>query len=291
MSQYDPYQPPEEAPNPYAPPEADLTAAPHHMPTLGEGRFSIGEAIGKAWELTSSRSWLVVGIGIVLMAFIILWAIFRYVVSELLGPDTPQGVLVDFALACLGGVIQIWLAAGQTFAYIKLISGGSARFGDLFNGGRWLVRLVLASLLYYLIIIGLAVALFIPGAVLAWAMGPSSPSIPVVVILATIPVMLVAELILVARLGWFSYAIIEREAGVIESLQFSTQISRGRTLELIGLLIVTGFISISGALACGIGLLVTVPLAAMIYNCTYTGLVGGLIQPVKLEPLGEPDFI
>jgi hypothetical protein len=87
--------------------------------------------------------------------------------------------------------------------------------------------------------------------------------------------------------------IIDEKAGIADSLQRSSAITRGNVLMLFVLYLLGGAINVGGLLACCVGLFFTQPYVLLLWVVTYLALTG---QPtadplakgppiVELEPL------
>jgi hypothetical protein len=282
MAEHDPYRLPPDPSNPYAPPEADLGPGPHYMPTLsGGGRFSASEVIGRAWELYKARFGIVVGVVVAGMVINVAYQVAGEAMASTVDLQSTMGIIGDLMFRLSAVVLQIWITAGQSLALLKVARGEDARITDLFHGGPYVGRMLLATLLFGLAVIGLVLACIVPALLVLFlsGQGPGS-AIAVVLLVIGLVVGIVLAFMISVRFYQYAYLIIDREAGVISSLKMSYEITRGHTLELIGLTLIGGIISMSGVLACGVGLLFTIPLGALLFACTYVALVGGPTRPV-----------
>ncbi|MEG6509853.1 hypothetical protein V6C03_12855 [Methyloligella sp. 2.7D] len=88
-------------------------------------------------------------------------------------------------------------------------------------------------------------------------------------ILFVIPGIILALMLMFAL--WF---VIDRGLGPIEAMKASNEITRGHKWQLLGFLIVLWLINLVGALALGIGLLVTVPVTVLSIIEAYRRLGG-----------------
>src|SRR5205807_14816 len=92
------------------------------------------------------------------------------------------------------------------------------------------------------------------------------------------------------RLYQFPYVLVDRDCGVVDSIQISYEITRGHVLELVGLSLLSGVVALAGLLACGVGLLFTIPLSMLIQACTYALLVAGSPYGGRRKPRADLEF-
>jgi uncharacterized membrane protein len=137
--------------------------------------------------------------------------------------------------------------------------------GDLFSAGPILLPLIGASLLFGLVIVGA----MIPAGLLFF-LGPIGIFIAAIY-------GLVVYVLIITRLSQFYYLLIDRAVGIVESLSLSNKLMKGHEVQFLGLGLVLGIMNIAGALAIGIGLLITIPLSFLCAVVYYLGITG---QPV-----------
>jgi uncharacterized membrane protein len=198
--------------------------------------FSIGEALGFGWATLRDRFGTLIGL-IVVSAIIT-------VIPQLLSQGATQQKAT--ALALLFGIVawvaEAVVALGWTRITLKLHDGQNAEMQDLIEPYPLLWKYIGASILAALAIsIGFLV-LFVPGVILA------------------------------IRLGFFPFAIVDGGAGPVEALQKSWDLTRGSFWHLLTLAIALACVNVLGALALGIGLLVTVPMTAIAMAYVYRRL-------------------
>ena len=101
----------------------------------------------------------------------------------------------------------------------------------LFGEGRKLLRAVLASMLFGVVVVIGFLLLIAPGVYLA------------------------------LKYGQFMTAIVDRDLGVMESFSYSASITTNNRLSLLGLWFLCILVVLAGALACGVGLVFAIPVA------------------------------
>ena len=158
---------------------------------------------------------------------------------------------------------------------LKLARDRDASFDDVFGAGRFFWRIVGSSILVGLLMIPLLMACALP-AVLGFAATVNVPQIAVrVVVVVALGCVGLAGIIAVSvRLMQYTYVLIDHDCGPIEAIQGSLAITRGHAGELFVIGLLASLIGFSGLLACCVGVIFTLPLAALILPCSYVCLTG-----------------
>jgi uncharacterized membrane protein len=87
---------------------------------------------------------------------------------------------------------------------------------------------------------------------------------------------------LIARMWQFYFLIIDRDAGVFESIQLSWRITRGRAGTIFLVYIMQLALTVFGFLALCVGLIFTVPLSYMLLTVTYLAMLGPTKPPDRM---------
>ncbi len=202
---------------------------------MENNNFSISEVVGLGWETTKNNFWLLVGVT--------LFLIVAGGALNLMAERTPKRAAgLSFLFSFSGFVLSMLLALGQLKIVLKLAYGEEASFKDLFSCTHLLLRYIGASLLYG-VIVAVGLFLFIVPGVL-WAL----------------------------KFFFYSYFIVDEEAGIIGSFKKSAALTKGSRWNLLFLFLVIGGINMLGAFLFGVGLLVTTPLSYLIAAFTYRRL-------------------
>ncbi len=151
---------------------------------------------------------------------------------------------VPFGGLIIAVVVRVIVAMGMISIVLKLIDKKKPRIQDL-----WSVYKPFWTYLGAVLLVGLGVfvgsiLLLVPGIMLA--------------------------------LGWmfFSYLLIDKNLGVMDSIKRSWEITYGEKWRLLGFGILLGFINFLGALLLGIGIFWTIPTTIMAMAYTYRKLEG-----------------
>lgn len=262
---------PAESENPYASP-ADYTlgtpadyataAARDIVPT----QIEFGDVLTRTWELFKQQ-W---GMALVLL---LLGFLINLGVSVICG-------FIPFIGGIISGVFSLWINIGVALGMLKLARGREAEVGDLFTGGPYLVRVLLGSILVGLMVLG-SFGIFFAPALVALLLALQGGDLAVIIsagVLLGLACSIPAT-ILSLMFGQFFYLILDRDAGIIESLSLSAQVMSGNKLIVfvIHLLVFVGSVLLI-VLTCGLGILVVPfvvpPFAALLKAIIYLRVTG-----------------
>lgn len=273
MPDLDPEQPtrPTLPSNPYAPPEAELSTPPRFEPTESTGRpFSADEVLARSWEIFKAQMGTVFGVVIVPLLIDLLYQFAGQRMAETVDQQSAMGRLAEVMFTLSGVLIRIWLACGSTMALIKIARGDEAQVSDVFHGGPYVLRTIGASLLYGLGLFPVFALMFAPAGLLYLAGNLTAALVAAVVgFLAS----MAAALLTAARFYQYTYLIIDQDAGVVESLRRSFQITRGHTLTLVGLFLIAMVVGVGGVLLCFVGYFFTMSWSLLLLACVYVALI------------------
>jgi hypothetical protein len=230
--------------------------------------LDIGFCISKSWKTTIScfgtifLTWFV---------YILITSIVSGVLSGLGtaidGPSvvtpitdgmTPQDVFVhslsqsqqtgvgSTIASILNQAFTMFLGLGLTFIGLNLLRGKDANVGQLFSqSGTKLLRLIGASILYGLMVAVGLLFFIVPGIYLA------------------------------TRFMFYQTAIVDKDLGVIDSLKYSSELTRNNKWSIIGLSIINCFIVLAGVIALLVGLIWAIPVAWLSLLVAYLYLHNG----------------
>lgn len=199
--------------------------------------------IGRGWELFQSN------IG----GFIGFTLICALISALLTGTSSGDSETANSLLSTIGtigsfifSIISGPLYAGFTIVAFKLIKRQATQFGDFFRGlsGNYFLQLLLANLLVGIFVAIGTLLLLLPGIYLA------------VAYMLTVPL------------------IVERKLGFWDAMEASRKIVTKRWFSFFGFGLLLLLMNIVGALLCGLGLLVTVPVTYSAIVAAYENIVG-----------------
>jgi tetratricopeptide (TPR) repeat protein len=188
------------------------------------------------------------------------WRLFKQYPGGFIG-FTALALVIETGLGCLPKVgwmvsfIHYPLLFGFVAVSARLIKGQGVLFRDFFEGFHFLVTLLLLGMVTQVLVVLGLLLLVVPG------------------------VYLMVGLMLAP---WF---VLDRRVGFWEALNLSRRAVQPHWFELFGLLLLIILINLLGALALGLGLLVTIPVSWCAITAAYATRVGfhAEPQPVRVE--------
>jgi hypothetical protein len=226
--------------NPYAPPKAADVAPPE----LVFGDFDISRAINDSWEICKRHFPLWLGAGFV------------------------AAVLAFFSfITIVGNLVLIPVLLWGTTRFLLRMVDGAPSFDDLFAGFKNYLSVLGRTLLYFVI----AGVLGVLSESLVFV-GQFVQSTPLVVLGW---IVYFAFFCTVHMRFWFAlFLIVDRDMGAIAAFGTSWNMTRGKTLKLMGLAILGALIAMAGVFACGIGVVWTMTMSWAMYGSAYRQMVG-----------------
>lgn len=222
------------------------------------GTLDLGDIFSRTWTLFQADWGVCVGVALIvwLLSF---------------GVNTVSRFVpvIGMIIALL---FQTWLNIGQALFFLKKARGQGVEISEIFQGGPYFGKILLASILVGLMVFGIVLVCMLPLILVAAARANEITTISAIVG-GCVAVGFIWYVML--RFGLFYYLILDRNVGVIESLRMSTDLMEGNkmTLFLIGL--VGGALSMLAVLlTCGLGAFVVMPYFAMMHAVVYLTIIG-----------------
>jgi DNA-directed RNA polymerase subunit RPC12/RpoP len=250
--------------NPYATPAAAIqsaAASPFQPGAINPQKVGVEPIFSHAWQVWQANLGLLAGVTFVALAITLPIDIGSQFVHELLAQqgEASAGRLVESIGSIISNLLELWLGIGQAQIALKLARGLPAQFGDLFGGGSRFFPVLGGSILAGLaLVVGLLLCI-VPGIFLMLMFWP------------------------------FYYLVVDEKAPVMESFEVAKTITEGNwgTVSLLWLVsIVVGFV---GLLACGVGILLAIPLITLIWATAYLMMSGQLsTSPLFAPPVPQP---
>ncbi len=197
-------------------------------------KFSISEVCSTSWQRTKAQIWVLSGliIGMSIISFTL--GVFAMPIQQ-----SVMGAIVINLIIC---IISCIFALGYMKNIFQALDGEEPQFSAYGQQARKIITYLVANILMA-IIVTLGLCLFIiPGIYLA------------------------------LRLQFYAALIVEDDAGIIESLQRSWEITRGQEMSLFMLMLAMIGICILGLILLGIGIFVAMPLIYMMYAYVFRKL-------------------
>lgn len=199
-----------------------------------EPKFSISEVCSTSWQRTKAQIWVLAGllIGMCIISFTL--GVFSMPVQQ----SVVGGVVINL-ITC---IISAIFALGYLKNLFQALDGEEPQFSAYGQQARKIITYIIANILFAIIVV-IGIGLFIiPGIYLA------------------------------LRLQFYTALIVEDDAGIIESLQRSWEITRGQGMSLFMLMLAMIGICILGFILLGIGIFVALPLVYMMYAYVFRKL-------------------
>jgi uncharacterized membrane protein len=259
--------------DPYAPPQSAQTAS--HIAGMP---FTVSDIFNWSWSIFTEQMGACLSIvwGVVGINFMI--AIMLPIVKDALeaGVRDENTYKLILAFVCFAAeVCSFWLSIGVTLATLKIARGEPVVFEDLFGGGRVLLTLILAWIVHKVLIavpIAVAVGVIVSGIVLMENQSGVAAFLLFFVVSAAAGLVFI---LLATRLSLYYYLIIDRGAGVFDSLQQSWRLSRNQVGTITLVYGVEFAVFLVGLLAFCVGLVIAWPLINMLDTVLYLAIVTG----------------
>lgn len=156
-------------------------------------------------------------------------------------------------------VISVFLMLGLTRIGLNIVSGKPFDVGMLFCGGKWLLKGLAAYLLFMVMFVVGLILLIVPG------------------------------IIVLLRFGMYQSAIVDRDMGIIGSLQYSWELTKGNGLNLFVILLFSILVFFAGCIAMLVGLLFAFPMMWLMWIVAYRWMQYGgravMDDPMTQRPL------
>jgi uncharacterized membrane protein len=257
----------------YAPPPPGGYAPAGYASAGGQGfgqqGFSAGEGFSWAWNKFSKNAVpLIVPTLVYALVVGILYAIVQGIAVALAPTSTYESFETDssfsysysaglggasIAVLILGGLLTLVVVAAAQSAFLggvlDIADGRPVTIGSFFKP-RNITNVIIATL-----IVGVATSIgsalcFLPGLVVA-----------LFAIFTTV-------------------IVVDRNCGAIDAIKASFQLVKANFVPVLIVYLMTVAITLVGALLCGVGLLVAVPVASLLVVFTYRKLSGGQVAPL-----------
>jgi len=189
---------------------------------MTEKRFSRQEALGFGWKKMKENFWFLMGIFVVMFFCQGMQSHFSHIDPK---TDWATYFFGTFSFWILNIIIQM----GNIRIALEINDGQKTGFDRLFSTWKFFFRYITGSFLYSLIVLCGFILLIVPG--IMWAI----------------------------RFQFFSYFIIDKDAGPIEALKLSSKATEGARMDLLWFDLACFGALILGVLALGVGILVAIP--------------------------------
>ena len=214
--------------------------------------LDLGDCISRAWNLVKSNLWPVVGTSaLVFFAIFAINQLFGRITNPIINDMVTaqkvsmQGILIVVGVSILSAPFSTIFMAGLFKYYLKLIRGEPAGVGDAFSGfGPQTGQLILLSLVQGTLVLVGCLFCLIPGIYLSVAWYFALP------------------------------LVIDRNLNFWPAMESSRRMVNKHWFLVFAAMLVFGLVAISGIIACGIGILVTMPISMIALMYAYETIFG-----------------
>ena len=267
----------------------------------GSDPIQIGSCIERAFKLTVRH------IGQLLLIILILVAIsitassimtaldkalglpgaFSFAQTELLSHMPPGATIsvqqnqASILNLIITNLISTFLGLGIIRIGLNIVDSKAFTIAQLFGGGPYLLRAILAALLWTAVL-ACAVGIVVAPAFFLSSVMSHAPFIATCIVAGI--VLFVGLIYLSLRFGFYSVAIVDRNASVIEAFQYSSRITTHNRLLLFLLMLLGILIVLAGLIAFCVGVLFAYPLVCIAWVVAYRWMQYG--AQVVQEPMG-----
>jgi hypothetical protein len=270
-----------DAENPYAPPRYSPAAD-----SVAGLPFTVQDIFQWSWTIFSERMstclsifWAVAGIRLIASFGL---SVFQNSLAANVRDEYVYKLLWILALFATY-VLLFWVEIGLTLAMIKIARGEIVSFEDIFSGGHFLLTVILAWIVRTVLF---AIPILVAVGVIAggiYLMENQSGVAAFLLFLFVSGIAGVIFIIMAARLSIFYYLVIDRNAGVFESLIESWRMCRNQVATVTLVYAVEFAVVVAGILALCVGLVFAAPLMilidAVMYLAILTGATSGATKP------------
>jgi len=215
-----------------------------------------GEVFERAWQIYKANLGLLLGGGFLIF---VLMGVITQIVNVLFGVNADQfqvgfqvqvddasSMLRQFAAGLVTQVINAFFFMGWITMTLKMARGEDASLGDLFSA---VPRYPQGAVIHVLFSLGATIGFmmcFFPG---VW---------------------------FILAFGLSLYMYVDQRTGIAESFQYSYRAMRGNLLTLLGLELVMLGLIVAGAIACCVGVFLTLPFCGLLMTIAYLAATGQL---------------
>lgn len=236
-------QNPYQSPTDYAAPPIGAGPRGPIIPTT----IDLGDILSRTWRIFTQQWGLCLGLTLV-FGFIVIGTqlLVETVIAALAGGNNPElSFTIAITVFLAQGLLWMWLGIGYNLALLRLARGEPTSMGELFNGGSYMVSILLGSIVFNIAFFLGYLFFIIPGIIVA------------------------------LMFSQFYYLILDRRIGVLESFSISQKVMIGNKLTLFALVLVVGLLGgLFALVTCFVGLVAVAPFFSLMLAVTYLVVTG-----------------
>ncbi len=210
--------------------------------------FSTRASLKQAWNTYKIHGWFISGMFIATL-------LVSFITGSIFDTETILGDIISNIVSI---AVSILIAIGWTTIALRYAGNHLVTYKDFFSRYTVFWKFLAASVLYGLIVFGGLLLFIVPG--IFWAI----------------------------KYKMYSYLIVEKNMGIMESLKTSGTITYGVKWKLFGFAVVTFALNVLGILALGVGFVVTAPIVMLASAHVYKTIT----KTTAAEPVvGTPEVL
>ncbi len=199
---------------------------------MGLDKFPFGACVKFGWQKTKENFWRLIA---VVLVWVVISVMFNYT-GKYFAKIMP---FTAFVIRIFSAAFSMIATLGITKIGLKVYAGEKFDLVDLFGSYRLTFRYLLASILYGLTIIAGLILFIVPG------------------------------IILIIRMGFYTYLIVDKGMGPMDSLKESMRLTKGNAWNLFLLWFVLLGVVLLGLLALVVGIFVAYPVTLLAHIFIY----------------------
>jgi uncharacterized membrane protein len=244
-----------------------------------ESKFSIPNVLRTSWKALIPQIWILAGL---LIGYALLSLILASVLSPLLSSSWVGGIIVNLVSLIIGLVFSL----GYVKNLFQALDGDEPRFSAYGQQARKIGTYFVSNLLYGILVCVIAALFLVPYFYLLYHFSfikdvfvpgyapviPEGGGLPLFFMGIGALCLLLPSVYFGIRFTFYQAFIVEDDAGIVESLGKSWEITKGQELPLFLLGLIMIGISIVGILVFLIGIFVATPLIWLMHCCVFRKL-------------------
>jgi uncharacterized membrane protein len=252
--------------------------------------FSIHAAFSFAWQRYKEYWWfLSSSYAIVLLFSGLFSALEQHVRGYMLLPAV---------VGLLNTVVSVVLGIGIIGIVLKVARGERADYNDLLNrtevffkylGTQILFGVLIGATVIFGLLLGFILFLLTKHGTFAefFSHPVATGAISIIALVALVVLIVIG--VIIATFYFNQYAVVDRQVGPIEALGVSKNLTAGVRWKVLGFILIAGIVSVIGIIGFFVGLLVTLPLAALATVHVYDELWRQTYQPDEVMTSDQED--
>ncbi len=189
-------------------------------------KFPFGVAVKFGWQKTKENFWSLIAVTLI---WIVIGSMFNYSAKNF----EKTMPLAYFIIQICSTAVNMIMTLGITRIGLKVYAGEKFDVSEMFESYNLFLKYFLASILYILAVLAGLVLLIVPG------------------------------IILMIRMGLYTYLIVDKQMGPVEALKESMRLTKGNAFDLFLFWFLLLGVLLLGVLALIVGVIVAIPVTRL----------------------------